>query len=233
MADLAHINKLADTYRPNQTVHRSLSEKSLVMFVGPVATGKTFIMKQIARLDNRFGLVTSFTTREQRNDDDPEMFRYIPHLETQLSLLAEKIKKGELVQYAVHPTSHRIYGSEPQDYSATYNMLATLSGVVGLMNTLPFKNIFIIGLVCKPEVWQKWLNKRYPKPSNERQKRIKEAIQSLEWLLSTKLPVIWIENIPDTAEQTARDTLDVILYNKTSNHREIAEAMLERAKELV
>src|SRR6266536_4418405 len=179
---IEHIAGHAHRYHPNEQVGATLNKKHLVMFVGPVATGKTFIMKKIAQAQADFGLVTSFTTREQREDDDPTMFRFLPHNEQHIQHLLSAIEEGEVVQYAIHPTSHRFYGSEPQDYPATYNMLATLSGVVEPMSALPFEKTHRIGLVCQPEVWETWLQKRFPKKNEEQQKRILEAVQSLEWL---------------------------------------------------
>ncbi|HET6747409.1 MAG TPA: hypothetical protein VFH06_04865 [Candidatus Saccharimonadales bacterium] len=234
LPSLDEIAARAGTYQPNEHVGNSLRKKHLIMFVGPVATGKTFIMKKVAGARSDFGLVTSFTTREPREDDDPTMFRYLPHDKPHIQSLIHKIDAGEVVQYAIHPTSHRFYGSEPQDYPYTYNMLATLSGVVEPMSSLPFEKNHRIGLVCHPEVWEIWLKKRFPTNNEDQKRRMREAIQSLEWLLETSLPIVWIENNPESAEKTISDTLDAVLYNKANaGGRELAKAMLKKAKELI
>jgi guanylate kinase len=225
---------LARHYKPNKQVGATLGKKQLVMFVGPVATGKTYIMKRMVEAHPDFGLVTSFTTREQRPDDDPSMFRFLPHNQPSLRRILDTIEAGNAVQYAIHPTSHRFYGSESQDYSAKYNMLATLSGVVEPMSALPFEKTHCIGIVCRPAVWEVWLKKRFPVKNEDQQKRVTEAVQSLEWLLQTNLPVAWVENDPDATEQTIDDTLDAVLYNKTKAlGEEVAKVMLKRAKELI
>lgn len=220
------------TYQPNQAVKNSLKNKSLIMFVGPVATGKTFVMNTVVAENSAFGRVPAFTTREPRNDDDNGMFRYFPHDDHHITRLLNKIKLGEAVQYAIHPTSQRIYGSEVQDYPNEYNMLATLSGVVGQMSTLPFRHTFIIGLVCKADVWQAWLSKRYPHGGQEMNKRVMEAIRSLEWLLEHT--VVWVENVPNQPQQTARAVIDAVLYNKKNdNARIFADDMLRQAREML
>ncbi len=221
-------------YEPDETVKNSLKDKSLIMFVGPVATGKTFVMKNIVRANAEFHCVPSFTTRDPRNDDDPSMFRYMPHDDTHITNLLEKIQHGEAVQYAIHPTSHRLYGSEIQDYPKAYNMLATLSGVVKPMAQLPFKHVFVMGLVCTPALWETWLLKRFPVSNEDRRHRIEEAIQSLTWLIANDSLVTWIENSQGAPEETTRAVLDAVLYNKRNGEaKHLAYDMLKRAKELV
>ncbi len=224
--------RLAESsYQPNADVANGLKDKSLIMFVGPVASGKTFIMNNVVHTDTSFGRVPVFTTRDPRADDDPGMFRAMPHDEAHIEEILEKINDGDVVQYAVHPTSDRFYGSEPSDYPKPYNMLATLSGVVDSMSQLPFKNTFIIGIVCEPATWKEWLTKRYPSSTKEKQKRIKEAVQSLEWLLESNRDIIWIENSRSEPQKTTRDVIDAVLYNKRNDGaKQLASDMLREAK---
>ena len=99
--------KLQTTYMPNATVAAQLKEKNLVMFVGPASVGKSFLMNRIVERDVDFGRVSVFTTREARPDDEPGMFRNLPHDDANVTMLLDKIQRGEVVQYAVHPTSGR------------------------------------------------------------------------------------------------------------------------------
>ena len=117
-------------YQPNGEIAAKLAEKTLVMFVGPVAVGKSFLMNHVAEVAGDFSRVPVFTTRKPREDDEPGMFRYLPHDDAHVSELLNKIESREVVQYAIHPTSGRIYGSEISDHPNTYNMLAMLSGGV-------------------------------------------------------------------------------------------------------
>jgi guanylate kinase len=219
------------TYQPSQSVKDALQNKSLVMIVGPVAVGKTFIMDTIASMSPAFRRVSTFTTREQRSDDGPNMFRYISG-DQQYAELLEKLQSGGLVQYAIHPASHQLYGSELQDYPGEYNLLATLSNVVEYLSRLPFKHTYVVGLVCRADTWEAWLTRRYPTPSEEKQQRLQEAISCLEWFI--KNDVILIENTFDQPQKSAQDVIDAILYNKGSDKaKQLAHDMLEKAKELL
>jgi hypothetical protein len=225
---------LQKSYSPNEGVAKELAGKTFVMFVGPAAIGKTFVMSALAKADSRFGLVPVFTTREPRADDDPDMFRTQPHDEAHIATILEKISKRQIVQYAVHPTSQRFYGSETQDYAHEYNMLPTLSGVVDSMSKLPFKRVLIVGLVTDPATWEQWLKERYPEESQERRQRILEATKSLNWLLSSSKDIIWIHNSANNLSVTTHAILDAILYNKRDdNAKSLAYELRDKAKELL
>jgi guanylate kinase len=203
-------------YQPNDIVIDEISHKSLVMLVGPVATGKSFVANRIAQLDPDFMRSPVFTTREARPDDEPGMFRVQPHNDASVTMILDQIEKGQLVQYAVHPTTDRIYGTIPADYPASFNMLPVLSNVVDSMRKLPFKEVHVIGLVAPSGAWMSWLNERYPMANEERTKRLKEAEQSLEWLLQAK-NIIWTLNDPDHADNTAQTIIDIVKHGKTSD----------------
>src|SRR5690606_73423 len=119
----------------------------------------------------RFGLVSVFTTREQREDDDPELFRTLPHTNESVTALLDRINNREVVQYAVHPTQSHIYGTELSDYRSEYNLLATFSGAVEQFRELPFEKTYAISLVPQAEIWAEWFNTRYPENHTNRQKR--------------------------------------------------------------
>jgi hypothetical protein len=219
-------------YRPKEEVTSVLREKSMVMFVGPAATGKTYIMNKLAELDPRFQRVPVFTTREARPDDDPGMFRFVPHEDNYIAAILDNIDARDIVQYAIHPTSGRIYGSEMHDYPGEYNMLAMLSGAVKQMEQLPFRQTYIIGLVTPGELWKSRFIKRYPVASEEKEKRRKEAIGSLEWLLDNNSRVIWASNQEAGAAQIADGIIRAILYNEREDSCQIAEDMLKVAREM-
>ena len=221
-------------YTPNDMVRAHLQHKNMIMFVAPAATGKTFVMNKIAAMNDAFGRVPVFTTRPPRADDDPGMFRTMPYDEAHVREILQKIDQGSLVQYVVHPAGW-FYGSEVQDYPAEYNMLATLSGAVHHIAQLPFRRVFIVGVVTEVKEWEAWLNERFPAGSSERIKRLHEAIDSLTWLLNQPAgSLIWVNNKPGQIDQTARKAIDAILYNKrTEDAIYLAEKMLRRAKEMV
>lgn len=222
------------SYRPNQAIAKELHNKNLVMFVSPVAAGKSYLMNRIVEQDNDFSRVAVFTTREERLDDEPGMFRYHPHDGTSIGQLLDKIEAGEVVQYAIHPTSGRIYGSEITDYKTPFNMLATLSGVVDNLSHLPFATTHVIGLAVMPGVWLERLHARYPTTSDERTKRLKEAIVSLEWLLGNKnqTSITWVDNTSSDTTPAIQSIINAVKYNKydSSAARTIAIDMLAQIK---
>lgn len=221
-------------YTPNGQVGKELRTKRLIMLVGPAATGKSYLMNRITERDPGFSRVSVFTTRDARPDDEPGMFRCLPHNDKNVAELLETIKLGNAVQYAIHPTSGRIYGSVLADYPKTYNMLATLSGIVNHLRELPFARTYVVGLVCDPEVWLKRFYERYPEPSDERAKRLKEAVVSLEWLLDSKNQsyIIWADATKVGAEDAIQSVINAVKYNIHDNSaaKKVAEHMLERVK---
>ena len=231
---LEHAKQMQARYTPNARIATHLRDKSILMFVAPTSTGKTYIMNQIASLDSRFARVPVFTTRESRADDDPGMFRILPHDEDHIKNILSKVETGDVVQYIVHP-SGRLYGSELQDYPSDYNMLATISDVVDQLSQLSFKQARVVGIVTDADTWEMWLASRFPEGNTQRQQRIREAIHCLEWLLARDpSSLVWVKNIPGQSEQTAKYVIDTILENKTGDDfSHLAEAMLQKARTLL
>lgn len=232
-ARLEEAAKAQASYAPNGQVGKELRAKRLVMLVGPAATGKSYLMNRIVEHDSDFARVSVFTTREARDDDEPGMFRCLPHDDKNVAELLETIKLGNAVQYVIHPTG-RVYGSMPADYPKPYNMLATLSGVVDHLRELPFTKTYTVGLACDPTVWLERFYKRYPGASEERTKRLNEAVTSLEWLLKpeNQAHIIWVDTTAMGAEEAIQSVINAVKYNTHDNSaaKKVAERMLERVK---
>lgn len=221
-----------NTYRPNSSVATQLRDKTLIMFVSPTACGKTYLMDAIRRINGGFKQVIDFTTREPRSDDDPKLFRYLPHNQAHIQEILHKIASGDLVQYVVHP-SGRFYGTEIADFPGQYNMLAMLAQAVETMRTIPFRQTFTVGVVTTPELWKKWFTRRFPPGHPERERRLNEAIVSLSWLKSQDpSSIIWAVNVPERTEQTAKSIINAIIYNESSEGAALVDAMLKKAEEM-
>jgi hypothetical protein len=215
-ARLDTVRRAEDAYTPSSEVANSIKNKMLVMFVGPVAIGKSYVMNHLAKTDAEFGRVPVFTTRDARPDDELGMFEIQPHTDESVSELLDTIEAQNVVQYAVHPTTGRIYGSLPRHYAYKYNMLATLSSVVDPMRRLPFAQTIVIGLSTRPDVWRIWFEDRYPTASEEKSKRLSEAALSLEWLLDPEREgfVRWVVNSPNDPNATTKDIINIVKYSK-------------------
>ena len=205
-------------YQPRPEVTRQLGGKSIVMLVGPAAIGKSSVMEKVIQLDPRFKRVPVFSTRTPRPDDEPGMFRNIPHDDEHVTQLLNKIEAGDVVQYAIHPTQGTIYGTDITDYPGEYNLLATLSGAVGQMRRLPFHESHTIGLITPAKNWKEWFTDRYPDGHPERSKRLMEAALSMEWLIEEDIEdkVTWILNTPGHPNKAAAEIIASVLHREKS-----------------
>lgn len=229
-ARLSTARMLQLAYKPNQAIADQLRQKNVLMMVSPSSCGKSYIMEQVIERDPTCHHVIDMTTRPPRPDDIPGHFVYLPHDNSHVSDYLNRIENKELVQYAVHPTTGYLYGSDIDGYPGQYNLLETLSSMVTFMRTLPFQRSIVIGVVVRPEQWQQWFDARFPVGHEERVKRLDEAIMCLSWLTDTTHGdlVKWIENGP--GHDPAASVKSIINGESgISNGFEIALGMLEWA----
>ncbi len=232
---LERAEKQALSYLPSKEVAESIKNKSLVMLVAPAVTGKSHLIKEMAKQDSDFHTMPIFTTRDSRPDDDPRYFHIIPHTEEGLGRLLDSIEAKQVVQYAVHPTTKHIYGTVASDYPGRFNLLATLSHTVAPLQKLPFASTHVIGLVTEPHTWKQWFIARYPDVSSERTKRLNEAIFSLEWLIDHDTEVHWAINRQDKASTVATSIINEVKYNQSNGKSgsKMAKGMLAIAQALL
>lgn len=235
-AQLATARDSQSKYVPGEKTAAAIHDKTLVMLVSPVAVGKSFVIDHTTVNHPDFKAVSVFTTRDARPNEDRDLFKTIPHDNEHISKIIDDISKGRPVQYAVHPTSGRIYLTYADDYPGEFNLLATLSGAVNQLRTVPFKRTVTIGLSTDPTTWQKRLALRYPEPSEEKTKRLAEAITSLRWLLDpvNVEEVRWVSN-PEVPDAAVKSIVDIVKYNQQGSlaAKEDARQMLQIAEELI
>lgn len=192
------------TYQPRTDVLEKLHGKTLVMVVGPTSIGKSFIMNEATTLDARFTRVSGLTTRQPRPNDEPGLYRYISD-----DMAARLIADRQLVQYIVHPTTGKLYGTEAEDFPGEYNLQDTLSTSVDFYRSLPFARHYVISLTTEPGSWKEWFLQRYPAADDERTKRLLEAKQSIEWSLSQTGNHVWLVNRPGRGRETASQLIEM------------------------
>jgi len=235
-SDLAAARAHQLQYKHSKETARAIRDKILVMLVSPVAVGKSFVVSEMIKNDDDFAPVAVVTTRDARPDDDPTLFRTVPHDDRNVADIVNAIQNGKMVNYTIHPTSGRIYGTFPSDYPGDYNILPTLSGAVAQLQNAAFKQTFVIALSTDPKTWKKRLSARYPASSEERTKRLKEAAVSLQWMLDSaqQSTVFWVDN-PDESATAVQSVVDIVKYNKQGNPvaKENARLMLEILEELL
>lgn len=203
--DIAAQNQ--DNYRPSDNVRKVIKYKTLVMIVAPAAMGKSYIITRAIVADRQFAQVISFTTRDPRSGDEGNM-RTIPRDEQHISTLLDLIEAGQMVNYAIFPTTGMLYGTDLMSYPGAINLLPTLANSVETLRRTGFGNNITIGLVAHPATWQKWFNARFPEPTTEKTARLKEAILSLSWLLQDS-DVRWLINHDGYSDNTIAELAEL------------------------
>lgn len=173
----------------------SLADKTLVMVVGPSSVGKSTLMNEVVRLDSTFGRVKSFTTRPPRSNDEAGQYFYLTP--------DELAGRSDVITDVVYPTTGFHYGTIPESYAHSHNLLDTLAHSVKDYRALPFARTVTISLTTEPEAWKGWLIQRFPNGGNDMCKRLEEAVQSISWSLSQTHDHYWLVNRPDDLALTA------------------------------
>ncbi|MES2876464.1 MAG: hypothetical protein V4678_03250 [Patescibacteria group bacterium] len=206
-----------------------LSAKVLVMIVGPSAIGKSTLMNEIVRRDERFSRVRSFTTRPPRNNDEPGHYLYMTNDER----LAQQVS-GDIVTDVLFPTTGYHYGTVAKSYGSGYNLLDTLAHSVDEYEQLPFKRTVTISLTTNPDTWQNWLTMRFPSGGSDMKLRLEEAVASIEWSVAQTDNHYWIVNEPGDVVGTAERLITLATAEDASTSQPPqAKLILERAKLLL
>ena len=182
----------------------ALSTKTLVMIVGPTAIGKSTLMHAVTDQDDRFGYVSTFTTRPAR-EGSATTYRHITADQAEA-----KKRTGDYYTYLTHPTTGHVYGTDLESFAARINLLDTLAGSVEAYRELPFGRTVTLSLTTDPASWKTWLLARYPAASPERTKRLHEAVQSIKWSLAQTGNHHWLVNRPGQEERVAKELIELI-----------------------
>lgn len=224
-----YVNRLKELepgYRPSPETITAIKDKSLLAFIGGFAVGKTTLMREIARVDERFSEVISFTTRPSRGHSD--IYRFIDNSPGNVKLITAKAQQGDLVNFAVHPTTEYVYGTESDDYRTEFCMLATTANNFQLSTSgLPFRSVDPVTIVSDSSVWAHRMSQRSMSLA-EYKARIDEAKQSLEWSLDCD-DMFFIDNTDTDINSTARQfttSLELDDAKRAYRSRRIAEKML-------
>lgn len=225
------LRSLERDYQANTDIQQQLGEKSLVLLVAPAAAGKSTLMNNLVASDDRFSRISGFTTREARPDDEAELYRYIQPDVASLKGILDQVRARELVQYAVHPTTGKIYGTELSDYPNEYNCKDVLGHAVQGFRSLSARSTYSFGLVCKPQQWINRLLDRYDSADPELKKRLAEARFNIEWSRDDSRTVL-VENSNGDLDRASQEIIGRVTgtHTTTRNHQPrlnaLAEAML-------
>jgi guanylate kinase len=230
--ELIQLESRQNDYMPGAAIATQLAEKSLLLIVAPTSMGKSTVIRRVTEIDDRFGIVGSFTTRDPRADENGKQFTYIPHTDAGLEHLFKRIRQQELVQYIIHPTTKHIYGTDISHYPKPYNLLDFIYNSIDGIRKLPFKESPVISIATEPSQWAYWFNQRFPEGNPERHKRLDEAIMCFRWLLAQPIPAVhWVVNGEGMLDQAAGEVVRIGLGSHASDlaGRRYAELCLAEA----
>lgn len=225
MSYLEQLKKLEKNFIPNSAVASVLGGKYLVFVVGPAKVGKSTLMNELALQDKRFSRIGGFTTRGPRPDDEASLYRYLPNNEASIVQILAQVKAGELVQYAIHPTTGNVYATELSDYGGQYNCKDVLGHAMAGFRALSSAGSYTFSIICEPKQWLERLYGSYNnKADPDLQKRIAEAKINLQWSLQDD-KTIWIDN---SNGHLADATIEVLKYCTTTTLPDPAEQTKRR-----
>jgi len=220
-----------ETYEPSLDTADKLASKTIIMMVGATCQGKNLVMDTATKLDERFIVAGTRTSREPRDGDDRGRYTYYQNSDEGLQPVFESIAEHTMVQYVVNPYSQLIYGSTVEDYPAEYNLADVFSSGVNNFRRLGFKRALVVTLVSEPSSWLKRFDERFPQGDSQRQARKDEAIESLTWSLSQQRNHYWVRNVDGQPEVAAQEVINIALGTSDGqlDARKLAEACLEAA----
>ncbi len=229
---LNQLHEVQDTYRPNPDITAQLSDKTIIMVVGATCQGKNLIMDTIVKLDERFHMAHTRTSRPPRTGDEPGRYTYFENSDEGLRPVFEAIEDHTMVQYAVNPYSQMIYGSMLSDYPTEYNLADIISSAVDNFRHLGFKQTITISIVSDPASWLKRFEERFPVGDAQRKGRKDEAIESLTWSLAQENDHYWVHNVDGQPELAAEQVIAIAEGTGSGKPeaRELAQACLEAAR---
>ncbi len=210
-----------DTYQPSDHVHQVIANKTLVMIVAPAAMGKSYIISHAIAADPQFAQTISFSTRDPRPGDEGNM-RTIPRDEQHITTLLDLIDAGQVVNYAIFPTTGMLYGTDLTSYPGKINLMPTLANSVETLRHTGFGQAITIGLVTHPDTWAAWFDARFPVPTAEKTARLKEAILSLSWLLQDN-DVRWLINRDGYGDKTVAELIGLSRAHDAAPNEEAAQ----------
>lgn len=197
-------------YLPNDSVLESIQHKTFVGIIGPLAVGKSTLIREATELDNEFHEIQGITTRPQRPREELGEFRaFWPHDIDTLHEINNLREHGNLVQYAVHPKTRYVYASTLEDYGPTYNLLPVLPGNLQQFKNMPFKQQHHISITCTPREWMhRFLERAEHMEKPDINKRLLEAKENIAWSLEQP-DMQWVTNWQGRAHDAARKVIDI------------------------
>ena len=216
----SELKQLVNTYKPNDQVLSRLRQINLVATVGPSASGKTTIMKELVKSSPGVGFVLDETSRKARINETPG----VDFLFRSKQEITEDLKNGELVQVALGPNGD-LYCTRLVSYPKNkISIVALVPAAIREFRNLPIGSLQAAFIVpASYELWQEWLAHQAAAglwTPEQKEGRLKEAKTSFEFALAdTGLKFVLNDN---PASAAAR--LSQVAVGQEPNDQEKAKA---------
>lgn len=226
------LKTLERSYRPSEEVAKKLAGVILVPVIGPTGIGKSTTIDYVLEHFPGFHRSHSSTSRDIRPGESPDQYDFRPHDETTLQEVLTKVRNQALVQYAVHPTTGRVYWSEIDTYDPPYTMIDAMGSAVEALQQIPFKDIAPVSLACRPEAWEIRSPLRAAAPE-EFKRRVGEAVIGLEWSLDQP-DMAWVDSSSRSVGTVAGEIVGVVTGQQQPDpaNRRVGEELLAYMKQL-
>lgn len=201
----SELQQLVDSYKPNDQVLNMMRQINLLATVGPSASGKTTIMKELVSSLPNIDFVLDETSRKARSNETPG----IDFLFRTKQDIIDDLKKGELVQVAIGPNGD-LYCTRPSSYHiGKVSVVALVPAAIREFRKLPigsFRAAFIVP--ASYDLWQEWLAAQATTglwTPEQKLGRLREARESFEFALADpEMKFILNDELVDAAARLAQ-----------------------------
>lgn len=213
------LKKLVANYKPRPEVLKAMADIKILGTVGPSASGKTTLMKALAKLSSRVKFILDETSRLPR----PNEVNGLDFLFRKKEEILADLKRGELVQLAIGPNGD-LYSTRLSSYPKNaVGMIPLVPSAVKEFRRLPIESFRLAFIVPKDfNTWQEWLaiqSKAGAWTEEKLRSRLAEAKLSYEFALWDK-EILFVLN--DEVDMGAARLLEV-LEGKTPLQESLAK----------
>ncbi len=220
-----------ESYVPKEEILSKLEGITVIPVIGAAGVGKSTLINFAIDAHPGFSRAISFTTRRKRPGEAVDQYRFYRH--DRLPSIRRQVAVRQLVQYAVHPETGDIYGSEIDDYQTPFVMVDILSTAIAPLRKLPFKSLIEVNLACEPEAWDIRFAEYLARP-DDAAKRIAEGVASLEWALDQGPEANWIDTTNTNLSVADGVLIDLVAKSQPTNPdaRAVGERLYEHLQGL-
>lgn len=210
-------------YIPSQDVLEYLHAVDFVGVVGPTAVGKSTLIERAMDRDPAIHLVRSTTSRSPRPGEEDGVDMHFRSKEA----MSQRIAGQEYV--TAIQLFENIYATAPEDYAETgVSVLPMAADAAAMFAQRPFHSFRVIFVL--PPSYAVWMDRIAGRATNELDKRLQEARESLRYALGNPDVIFVLNDDLDVATEsfvavlhgTAPDT------EQQAACRALAEELLEQ-----